>query len=50
MRIMKILGLSLATLSIATMATAPVSARHRHQVCHMEHHHGHNVKVCHWAH
>ncbi len=49
MKIAKILGLSAATLSIVVMSATPAAARHRHQVCHVERHHGHHVRVCHWA-
>lgn len=50
MRTLKILGLSLVTLTTVATATAPAFARpHRHQVCHVERHHGHPVRVCHWV-
>ena len=50
MQIAKALGLSLVALSIVTLSAVPASARpHRHQVCHMERHHGHHVRVCRWV-
>jgi hypothetical protein len=50
MRAYKMMGLSIATLAAITAAISPAAARpHRHQVCHIERHHHHAVRVCHWV-
>lgn len=50
MQIAKILGLSLAIASIATVSATPAFAmHHRHKVCKVVRHHGHKVRTCHWA-
>jgi hypothetical protein len=50
MRAYKLIALSIAGVAAVTAAVTPASARpHRHQVCHIEHHHHHNVRVCHWV-
>ncbi len=50
MRLIKAAILSIATLAAVTAAVSPATARpHRHQVCHVERHHGHPVRVCHWV-
>jgi hypothetical protein len=41
-------ALALATVAALGVALSPAAAR-RHQVCHMEGHHHHMHKVCHWV-
>ena len=49
MRMLKITSLSIAALAGIVVAASPAAARPRHRVCHMERHHGHPVRVCHWG-
>ncbi len=50
MRMTKIITLSVATLAAVLATAAPAEARpHQHKVCHMERHHGHAKRVCHWV-
>jgi hypothetical protein len=48
MKIVKTVALSLVAAASLTVALSPASA-HRHQVCHMERHHGHATRACHWV-
>ncbi len=51
MRMLKIAALSVATAAAVISTAAPADARPRpkHQVCHVERHHGHATRVCHWV-
>lgn len=50
MRTFKLVALSVAGLAAVTAAVSPAAARpHRHQVCHIERHHHHATRVCHWV-
>ncbi|WP_162986863.1 hypothetical protein [Sphingomonas paeninsulae] len=52
MRMLKIVGLSIAAAATLTAGIAPAVARpnHKpHKVCKVERHHGHAQRVCHWV-
>jgi hypothetical protein len=52
MTVLKKLAFGTLTAATAVAAFTPALARpapHRHRVCHIEHHHGHAVRVCHWV-
>jgi hypothetical protein len=51
MRTLKIAALSVATVAAVISASAPADARPRprHKICHVERHHGHSKRVCHWV-
>lgn len=46
---MKAMTLCLSMMVVATGLAASADARPRRQICHREYHHGHRIRVCHWA-
>ena len=51
MRMLKAAALSVVTVAALASAISPAEARPRpkHKVCHVERHHGHATRVCHWV-